>query len=249
MKNPTEIPNTIMNLEIRSRLASSDVFFSRLLHDLKQSLNIIRFIAQDVRLDIKKDRFDISLLSENMKEIENSIDRLVDCFDKLRRFVEGKDNGDVIEEIDPNDLCIAAVQRSNINKTNVKVIESYVDNPSPVSVNSFFFRQAVSEVLDNARTAALQDESASPQVAIVTSLRDKQFVLRIQDNGPGVDNEIKEKIFEPFFTTRPGASGLGLPLSQALISKCFGEVRLVDSDAKGSVFEISIPYDMTPCES
>jgi len=246
MKSPSEIPNAITNLEIRSRLASSDVFFSRLLHDLKQSLNIIRFIAQDVRLDIKKDRLDISSLPENMKEIETSIDRLVYCFDKLRVFVESKDNGDAIEEVDPNDLCMAVVQRISISKSNVKFIESYVDNPSYISVNSFLFRQAVSEVLDNARNAAILDESVVPQVTIVTSVRDKQFVLRIQDNGPGVDKEIKEKIFEPFFTTRPGASGLGLPLSQALISKCFGKVQLVDSDSKGSVFEISVPYEMTP---
>lgn len=246
MKSLAEIPNAITNLETRSRLASSDVFFSRVLHDLKQSLNIIRFIAQDVRLDIKKDRFDVSSLPENMKEIETSIDRLVYCFDKLRLFVEGKDNGDVIEEFDPNILCISAVQRSYMSESNVKVVESYVDNPSHISVNSFFFIQAVSEVLDNARNAAMQDESVCPEVAIVTSVRDKQFVLRIQDNGPGVDNEIKERIFEPFFTTRPGASGLGLSLSQALISKCLGKIQLVESDSKGSVFEISVPYEMTP---
>lgn len=248
MKNPYEIPNATANLEIRSRLASSDVFFSRLLHDLTQSLNVIRFIAQDVRLDIRKDRLEISSLPESMKEVETSIDKLVYCFDKLRLFVKSKNGEDVVEFVNPNDLCMAAVQRGKFIESDVEVVESYVDNPSRISVNSFLFRQAVSEILDNARNAAIMVNSGGPQITVVTSIREREFILRIQDNGPGVDADIEEKIFEPFFSTRPDAAGLGLPLSQALISKCFGKLQLVDSDSNGSVFEISIPYDKTPHE-
>jgi signal transduction histidine kinase len=65
------------------------VSWERLLHDLKQPLNYIRVIAQDLRIDIKKDRLDIGSLPENLREIEKTVDQLSNGIDRLRNFAKG----------------------------------------------------------------------------------------------------------------------------------------------------------------
>ena len=57
------------------------------LHDLKQPLNLIKVIAQDVRLDVSKNRLDVNTLPGSMKDIEASIDRLVSQIDEYRQKV------------------------------------------------------------------------------------------------------------------------------------------------------------------
>jgi signal transduction histidine kinase len=65
------------------------------LHDLKQPLNLIRVLAQDVRLDVTKDRLEIASLPETMTEIEAAVDELVTRLDELRESLRSQARQDV----------------------------------------------------------------------------------------------------------------------------------------------------------
>ena len=61
---------------------------SELLHDMKQPLNLIKVIAQDVRLDVRKNRLQLDTLSDSMTEIEETIDKVISQIENLRQQVE-----------------------------------------------------------------------------------------------------------------------------------------------------------------
>jgi PAS domain S-box-containing protein len=65
----------------------------------------------------------------------------------------------------------------------------------------------------------------------------------IQDDGPGVPADIREKIFDPFFTTkRPGrGTGLGLSISLAIVREHGGDVQVQSAPGGGSVFLVTLP--------
>jgi PAS domain S-box-containing protein len=65
----------------------------------------------------------------------------------------------------------------------------------------------------------------------------------IQDDGPGIPQEILEKIFDPFFTTkRPGrGTGLGLSISMAIVKEHGGEIEVQAVPGGGSVFVVTLP--------
>jgi len=49
---------------------------------------------------------------------------------------------------------------------------------------------------------------------VVSTKKESGYIeVRVQDNGPGIPDDIKDKIFQPFFTTKPTGSGTGLGLS------------------------------------
>jgi two-component system, NtrC family, sensor histidine kinase PilS len=65
--------------------------------------------------------------------------------------------------------------------------------------------------------------------------------VEIEDNGPGMSQDILEKIFSPFFTTRARGSGLGLPVVHRAIEAHRGVVLVDSSPGNGTRFTIILP--------
>ena len=68
--------------------------------------------------------------------------------------------------------------------------------------------------------------------------------IRIEDNGPGIEQTLIEKIFEPFYTTKPTGkgTGLGLSLSYDIVTQGHGGTLTVESEAgEGAAFVVCLP--------
>ena len=78
-------------------------------------------------------------------------------------------------------------------------------------------------------------------------IMDNQIIIKIQDNGIGIPENIKEKIFKPFFTTKPTGqgTGLGLSLSYDIITKGHGGSLEVESEMGAfTLFIIKLPLSL-----
>jgi len=71
-------------------------------------------------------------------------------------------------------------------------------------------------------------------------LRSSGVVVTVQDNGPGIAPDLKEKIFSPFCTTKPRGMGLGLPIVKRTVFDHHGRVE-VDSTSRGTLVSIVLP--------
>ena len=65
----------------------------------------------------------------------------------------------------------------------------------------------------------------------------EKVIISIEDNGPGIKKEIKEKIFEPFFTTKENGTGLGLYISHGIMNSLNGDLDVHNSD-KGTIVRL-----------
>ncbi|MCG3721343.1 sensor histidine kinase [Vibrio cincinnatiensis] len=66
-------------------------------------------------------------------------------------------------------------------------------------------------------------------------------VIHVQDEGCGIKPEHLTRIFDPFYTTRREGTGLGLSVSQSLLSRVGGEIRVQSVYGEGSIFSIYLP--------
>lgn len=82
-----------------------------------------------------------------------------------------------------------------------------------------------------------------PTVGVSTKLQNKNVEIRVEDNGSGIPQNIKEKIFQPFFTTKPSGqgTGLGLSLSYDIVKAHGGELKVESQEGVGSTFVITLP--------
>jgi len=88
------------------------------------------------------------------------------------------------------------------------------------------------------------NQPSPPTVTLTTLNLGDKIEIRVQDNGNGIPEEIKDKIFQPFFTTKPTGqgTGLGLSMSYDIITKGHGgEIKVETRQSQGSEFIIVLP--------
>lgn len=93
-------------------------------------------------------------------------------------------------------------------------------------------QQVVINVILNALDALTDEEK--PQIAIKWIQVDGMGTLLIEDNGCGMDEQVRSRIFDPFFTTKPTGTGLGLAISYQYIAENDGKLWVKSSPGIGT---------------
>jgi len=98
------------------------------------------------------------------------------------------------------------------------------------------------------KLSAVSDQpSASymPKLTVRTKSDRKNITLEIEDNGPGIPDEMMDKILQPFFTTKKGTAGtgLGLSITNDIIKAHGGQLNIKTDGENGSVFVVTLPLD------
>jgi len=105
-------------------------------------------------------------------------------------------------------------------------------------------QQVLMNLLSNARLACQSGQA--PQVRVRVGSTEGQGFIEVDDNGPGVPDEIVERIFEPFFTSREVGQGLGLGLSTSLEIARSHQGTLTyagGSELGGARFRLTLPLE------
>jgi PAS domain S-box-containing protein len=78
-----------------------------------------------------------------------------------------------------------------------------------------------------------------------------RVAVDVEDTGPGVSAEIRDRIFEPFFTTKPvgQGTGLGLSLCHGIVEGHGGTLSLVSEPGAGAIFRVELPVVVPPTPS
>ncbi len=184
---------------------------------------------------------------ENLvKGIREGAERTAEIVTGLRTFSR-LDEGEIkiVNLYDGLDSTLVLLR--NMLPANIKVekdckadgnIECY-----PGKLNQVFMN-----ILSNAIQAIKQKEQKSENEFIRISTQDlgNQIVIRIQDSGPGMNEEVKRKIFDPFFTTKGVGEGTGLGLSivYKIIQMHYGKIEVFSTVGKGAEFVITLNHTL-----
>jgi two-component system NtrC family sensor kinase len=128
------------------------------------------------------------------------------------------------------------------------------EHPGTISSSPGEMRQVFSNLICNAIEALEQGGVLRIRVRERRSIRGKSGVqVTIADSGPGIPAGVRERIFEPFFTTKgEKGTGLGLWITQGILQKHGGSIRLRTSTAqsrRGTSFSVLLPQAVKKTES
>src|SRR5690606_25874193 len=108
-------------------------------------------------------------------------------------------------------------------------------------------QQVILNLLRNARQALASDNYTAPNEPVIyvrAYHHRKSVIIEVEDNGPGISDEVKRHMFEPFYTTKEvgQGTGLGLSVSYFIITEHHKGKFIVESRVgKGTIFKISLP--------
>jgi signal transduction histidine kinase len=145
--------------------------------------------------------------------------------------------------IDLNQIArdTAALVRYSFAQGNVQVLEELEENLPPVEAHPGQLQQVLLGLLNNSREA-IASAGRHGRVRLRTRSMDGWVRLEVEDDGPGIPQDICERIFEPFFTTRPVGQGMGLGLSMALgiVGEHGGRLRM-EQPEQGARLVVELP--------
>ena len=109
--------------------------------------------------------------------------------------------------------------------------------PESLQVNAD--RALLDQVLVNLMRNAVQAmaETSSPRLSLRGRLELGRTLIRVSDNGPGIEAGTEDQIFVPFFTTRRDGSGIGLSVSRQIMLAHGGDL-LASSDGQGTTMTL-----------
>jgi len=103
--------------------------------------------------------------------------------------------------------------------------------------------QVLANLITNAGQALMTQSGGGTVVIECGAAGSREVRVAVEDDGPGVPAELREKIFSPFFTTKPDGqgTGLGLPISQQIVEAHGGTLSLEEGAGGGARFVVTVP--------
>jgi signal transduction histidine kinase len=99
---------------------------------------------------------------------------------------------------------------------------------------------AMREQLQRSEVGSQRSAVYLPKLTVRTRNGENRITIEIEDNGPGIPEEILDKILQPFFTTKKGTqgTGLGLSITHDIVKAHGGELKIDSTEGRGTIFSI-----------
>ena len=220
-------------------------------HELNNSLTPIKSIAGTLRAQISKS----ALNSDQHVDFERGLSIIEARAHSLNRFLQAyRQLAQMPPPIVRKTQLSPIIQRVAALEAGLQV--QVLPSPSAeLMVDPDQLEQMLINLMRNAVEAALETQHSlpvpndggltdlqprQPMVVVRWELTDKDLVLSIEDNGPGLGNPAN--VFVPFYTTKPSGSGIGLVLSRQIAEAHGGSVELLNrTDQRGCQARIVLP--------
>ncbi|MGE0548970.1 MAG: PAS domain-containing sensor histidine kinase [Kofleriaceae bacterium] len=224
-------------LVIAERIAAWQDIARRLAHEIKNPLTPIQMAMDTLRKTwIKQHPKFGEILEESTTTVLQEADRLkhiVAEFSDFARMPKPE-----LGTIDLNEVVRSAMA---LYQGAVPVEVELDPALPPIDADKNQLNQVVLNLVENARDA-IHDRSDG-RIVVRTKLAVDRALLVIEDNGPGVPPDLKDKVFAPYFTTKhgKGGTGLGLAIVHRIIADHGGRVTITDAGGGGARFVIELP--------
>ena len=226
--------------DLRERLSSSRMMIRQLAHEIKNPLGGLRGAAQLLERELAD-----PALREYTGVIIGEADRLTALVDSMGGPVRMPQKA----PINIHEVCEHVYQLLRSEARAGVLIERDYDPSLP---DASLDRNQLIQALLNVARNALQAVGERGRIVLRTRVLSNVPIgekrcrlaarIDIEDNGPGVPDEIRTTLFYPLVTARPNGTGLGLAVAQEILTRHGGTIEFTSTPGK-TVFSLILPFD------
>ncbi len=221
-------------LRYSERLAATGRLAASIAHEINNPLQGIMTHLEIIHNSLPKEFNRIKnyeFVKGDIEKIKTIVSKLLDSY---RGAKENKGAVNVNELIER----IVSLMEHQLKGRRIKV-KLLLDKNLPVACG---WKQQLYQVFLNLILNAQDSIKEQGTITIKTSNDHDYIVVEIMDTGEGIKHEDLDHIFEPFYTTKSEqGTGLGLFVSQGIISEHKGQIKVKSKEGEGSVFTVLLP--------
>lgn len=231
----TEKVNLQEALKEKEKMAVLGQFSSMLAHELNTPLTAICSYSQILLKKLKEGSEEYKKFLYIYRESFH-MSQLINTLLEFSRSERVNFQISSIKDIIKNSIFILSPV---LEEKNFK-IEIREDKDFYVKTDPILLGQALFNLIKNSCEAV----NYKGKVELYYEKKGDNIIIFIEDDGPGIEEEIKDKIFEPFFSTKLGrGTGLGLTITYAIIKGIGGNLYFKKKEGKGTIACMEIPYE------
>ncbi|MGF1779530.1 sensor histidine kinase [Vibrio nomapromontoriensis] len=189
-------------------------------------------------------------LGDDVSAVEEEVDAILVQIDRIRNITRSllqySRQGGVQDEVTWQHVNPIVDESVTLVRTGSKKrdVEFYVDlhAKTPVEIN----RHQLLQILVNLQMNAIHAMQGKGRLTVLSEdwIEGSEKIgalIHIIDEGCGISDANLKRIFDPFFTTKRDGTGLGLSVSQSILSQTGGEIKVKSELGKGSQFTLYLP--------
>ena len=203
-------------------------------HEIKNPLTPMRLSMQSFERNFDPNKPDVKFrVKEFSKTIIQQIDNLTAIASAFSDFAK-----------------MPAQQNESLNvvETTRLALDIFNDNKIQFSaekddIQIKFDRSQLIRIITNLVKNAIQatENQSSPFISVHISTEDEYVIIKVEDNGTGIPEDMQERIFEPRFTTKTSGMGLGLGMVKNIVETYKGDIKLKSKPDEGTIFILKLP--------
>jgi PAS domain S-box-containing protein len=225
----------------QSRYVAMGEMIGNIAHQWRQPLNALNLIISNIEDSFSYGEIDKEHLEKSFEKSRKLINRMSETIDDFRYFFKPRHKKNfffVYESISATTaLCEERldINMINLNVTGDKDLQLY-GYPNQLS-------QVILNIVNNSIDALSERKEQNKLINIKVYKDQDDCIIKICDNGGGINEDIIDEIFNPYFTTKEekNGSGLGLYMSKMIIEKNFKGKVEVFNEKEGACFKFTIP--------
>lgn len=235
----TEAKDLERMLLVQDKMASLGHVSAGIAHEIRNPLSGININLRTIEKNFEN--------PEKREKVEKSIEAVQSASGKIESVIRrvmnfAKPTEPKFKLIDINGPVSEALDltRVTLNKKGIGLERIFPDNLPYCYAEPHLIEEVILNLMNNS-AEALDGLGNEKLMRMKTWLQGNDIALSIEDNGPGIPRDIREKIFEPFFTTKQNSTGIGLSLCHRILTDHNGVLKVSRSELGGAYFEMLIP--------
>ena len=244
-----EIQKAIANLEkayknLKKTQQYRYDFFSYITHDLRTPITAIKGATELLENNIKdgESAAYIAIVHRNIEKLSFMVQDLLDCAKiESGEFDLELEKNDLVEIIEDAILMTIPI----VIKKDVKFHYDVPSEPAMVLCDRDRMEQAISNIFSN----AIKFSPPGKYIVVDISAREDEFIIIVDDYGPGIPEDDWVKVFEKFFRRdncpKVEGVGLGLAITRGIVEAHNGRIWISKPNHPGIVFHIAIPRSLS----
>ena len=237
-------------LQQQTRLAQMGEMISMIAHQWRQPLSAISSSVAIMQIKMAKNRFNfdkkeqrdefLNFLEDKHNSISNYTESLSETIDDFRNLFKPAREKSRVSLTKPIKKALSIVKSSMVNG-GIKINTNY-EFDTKIDIYKNELMQVVLNILKNAEDNFKERKIKDAKINISTYKEKDAYIIKICDNGGGIDSDILPKIFDPYFSTKDdkNGTGLGLYIAKILVEEHNNGILEVQNSNNGVCFIIKL---------